>query len=64
MAIFVLTKRNSKMTNSEQALNKTIEIVKYWLQMGITRKVALLRLTEKCSLELAEKVVRLAELAL
>lgn len=52
------------MVNSNKALNETIEIVKNWLSKGLTTESAVKKLTMLSSKELAEKVVRIAELAL
>ena len=52
------------MTTSEQALNGTVEIVKNWLSKGVSTEMAISKLTRMSSKELAEKVVRIAEIAL
>jgi len=58
------TQTNNDMTTSEQALNGTVEIVKNWLSKGVSTEMAISKLTRMSSKELAEKVVRIAEIAL
>ena len=58
------TQTNNNMTTSEQALNGTVEIVKNWLSKGVSTEMAISKLTRMSSKELAEKVVRIAEIAL
>lgn len=58
------TQTNNDMTTSEQSLNGTVEIVKNWLSKGVSTEMAISKLTRMSSKELAEKVVRIAEIAL
>lgn len=58
------TQTNNDMTTSEQALNGTVKIVKNWLSKGVSTEMAISKLTRMSSKELAEKVVRIAEIAL